>query len=70
MAEKEKVVPPGVKERVEHIMIACDNELASLLDSIEAAVKAGKIEPGQREAIKKSLTVYIDCADSVLQEYR
>ena len=67
---EEKVVPPGVKERVEYIMQSCDVELAILLDNIEQAVKAGKIEPWVREAIKKSLTTFIDCADSALEEFR
>jgi len=51
-------------------MSVCREELAVLMDNVEQAVKAGKLEPWVKEAIKKSLTAYVDCADTVLQEFK
>jgi len=66
-----EILPPGVEERVNQILRRCDLELDRFLDNLDMVLR--KKEPmtdWEREAIKKSLTVYIQCADMVLEEFR
>jgi len=58
------------EERVRYIMSRCDKELASVVDKIDLAVKEGKVYPWLGEAIKRSLAEYVDCATSVMEEFK
>lgn len=72
MAEK---LPPGVEERVKRIMQVCENDLDVFVDNLNVALmhvvlKREPLTDWQREALKKSLTAYVDCVDTVEQEFR
>jgi len=70
-----KVLPPGVEERVKRISEVCDPHLEVFVDNLNSAfmhvvLRKEPLPDWQREAIKKSLLVVLDCSDTVLQEFK